>query len=330
MLSRALTGHSPANCTPWQPCGSQPASIPAHLVQHRRNCRLGRSARREEAVALTVPKAGRRRTGSKGGTPTFDPDEDNKQAALEAAIRELQLKHGKTSIMRGSDMGKEPVSFFSSGSLVLDAALGGGIPRGRVMEIYGPESSGKTTVAMHAIAEMQKLGENACLIDAEHAFDPTFAEKLGVNVDNLFISQPTCGEEAMDAIDAMARSGAMGLVVVDSVSALVPRAELEGEIGAPGVGLQARLMSQALRRVHGSAYKNNCTVIFINQIRMKVGVLYGNPETTSGGMALKFFSSVRLDVRKKENVGTESPTSHVSGIKIRCKVQKNKVAPPFR
>jgi len=283
-------------------------------------------------VALTVPKATRRRTASKGSpskTP-FDPDEDSKNAALETALKELQLKHGKTSIMRGGDLGKEPVSFFTSGSLVLDAALGGGIPRGRIVEIFGPESSGKTTVAMHAIAEMQKLGGVACLIDAEHAYDRTFAEKLGVNADDLLVCQPDSGEAGMDVIDELARSGAVGLVVVDSVSALVPKAELEGEIGAPGVGLQARLLSQSLRKLVASAHKNNCTVIFINQIRMKVGVMYGNPETTSGGNALKFYSSVRLDVRKKENMGTESSTSHVSGIKIRCKVVKNKVAPPFR
>ena len=251
-----------------------------------------------------------------------------KQRALNAAIDQITKDFGKGSIMKLSENVAMNVSAISSGSLTLDIALGiGGFPRGRIIEIYGPESSGKTTVALHAIAETQKAGGEAAFIDAEHALDPVYAKALGINIENLLVSQPDCGEDALEITEALVRSGAIDLVVVDSVAALVPRAEIDGEMGDSHVGLQARLMSQALRKLSGAIAKSNCAVIFINQLRQKVGVLYCNPETTPGGLALKYYASVRVDIRRSEQIKSGD---EVQGNHTKCKVVKNKVAPPFR
>ena len=253
---------------------------------------------------------------------------DNKQKALEAALQQIEKTYGKGAIMRlGQNVGMT-VDHIPTGSLSLDAALGiGGLPRGRIVEIYGPESSGKTTLALHAVAEAQKLGGEAAFIDVEHALDPVYAKALGVDVDALLVSQPDTGEQALEIAEALIRSGAIDMVVVDSVAALVPRAEIEGEMGDSHVGLQARLMSQAMRKLAGAVGKSNCIAIFINQLRLKVGVVYGNPEVTAGGNALKYYASVRLDVRRTETlkVGGEPVGSHT-----RVRVVKNKVAPPFK
>lgn len=252
-----------------------------------------------------------------------------KQKALEAALGQIEKAFGKGSVMR---LGQKPmvsdVATVSTGSLGLDIALGiGGLPKGRIIEIYGPESSGKTTLSLHVVAEAQKAGGTCAFVDAEHALDPVYARKLGVDTDNLIISQPDAGEQALEIADTLVRSGAIDVLVVDSVAALVPKAELEGEMGDHHVGLQARLMSQALRKLTGSVSKTNCMVIFINQIRHKIGVMFGNPETTTGGNALKFYSSVRLDIRR---IGALKDKDEVIGNQTRVKVVKNKVAPPFK
>ncbi|WP_269140706.1 recombinase RecA [Radiobacillus kanasensis] len=252
---------------------------------------------------------------------------DRKQA-LDMALKQIEKQFGKGSIMKLGERGEQKVATVPSGSLALDVALGvGGYPRGRVIEIYGPESSGKTTVSLHAIAEAQRQGGQAAFIDAEHALDPVYARKLGVNVDELLLSQPDTGEQALEIAEALVRSGAVDMIVIDSVAALVPKAEIEGEMGDSHVGLQARLMSQALRKLSGAINKSKTTAIFINQIREKVGVMFGNPETTPGGRALKFYSSVRLEVRRAE---TLKQGNDFVGNKTRIKVVKNKVAPPFR
>lgn len=252
-----------------------------------------------------------------------------KNKALDAAMAQIERAFGKGSIMRmGARAGDEQHEVIPSGSLGLDLALGiGGLPRGRIVEIYGPESSGKTTLALHAIAEAQKRGGTCAFIDAEHALDPTYARKLGVDVDNLLISQPDAGEQALEIADTLVRSGAIDVLVVDSVAALVPRAELEGEMGDSHMGLHARLMSQALRKITGSVSRSNCMLIFLNQIRMKIGVMFGNPETTTGGNALKFYASVRLEIRR---IGQIKEREEVVGNQTRVKVVKNKLAPPFR
>src|SRR6202042_2347695 len=252
-----------------------------------------------------------------------------KNKALDAAMAQIERAFGKGSIMRmGAGPDNGAIEVIPSGSLGLDLALGiGGLPRGRVMEIYGPESSGKTTLALHAIAEAQKRGGTFAFIDAEHALDPTYARKLGVDVDNLLISQPDAGEQALEIADTLVRSGAVDVLVIDSVAALVPRAELEGEMGDSHVGLHARLMSQALRKLTGSISRSRCMVIFINQIRLKIGVMFGNPETTTGGHALKFYASVRLDIRR---IGAIKERDEVVGNQTRVKVVKNKLAPPFK
>ncbi len=253
---------------------------------------------------------------------------DSKQEALAAALAQIEKKCGKGSIMRLGENARMEVKAVSTGSLTLDLALGiGGVPRGRIIEIYGPESSGKTTLALHIVAEIQRLGGEAAFIDAEHALDPIYAKALGVDIDSLLVSQPDDGEQALEICEALVRSGAIEVVVVDSVAALVPRAEIDGDMGASHVGQQARLMSQALRKLSGAIAKTNCIVVFINQLREKIGVMYGNPETTTGGRALKFYASVRLDVRKTEQlkVGGEIVGNHV-----KCKIVKNKVAPPFK
>jgi recombination protein RecA len=258
-----------------------------------------------------------------------DKDTMDKQKALEAALGQIERAFGKGSIMKlGQRENAVDISAISTGSLGLDIGLGiGGLPRGRIIEIYGPESSGKTTLALHTVAEAQKLGGTCAFVDAEHALDPGYARKLGVNTDELLISQPDAGEQALEIADTLVRSGAIDVLVVDSVAALVPRAELEGEMGDTHVGLQARLMSQALRKLTSSVSRSNCMVIFINQIRMKIGVMFGSPETTTGGNALKFYASVRLDIRR---IGQIKDRDEVVGNQTRVKVVKNKMAPPFK
>jgi recombination protein RecA len=253
----------------------------------------------------------------------------DKNKALDAAMSQIERAFGKGSIMRmGARAGDEQIEVIPSGSLGLDLALGiGGLPRGRIVEIYGPESSGKTTLALHAIAEAQKRGGTCAFIDAEHALDPVYARKLGVDVDNLLISQPDAGEQALEIADTLVRSGAIDVLVVDSVAALVPRAELEGEMGDSHMGLHARLMSQALRKITGSVSRSNTMLIFINQIRLKIGVMFGNPETTTGGNALKFYASIRMEIRR---IGQIKDRDEVVGNQTRVKVVKNKLAPPFR
>ncbi|WP_017317264.1 recombinase RecA [Mastigocladopsis repens] len=254
-------------------------------------------------------------------------DVAGKQKALNMVLNQIERTFGKGTIMRLGDATRMQVETISSGALTLDLALGGGLPKGRVIEIYGPESSGKTTLALHAVAEVQKNGGIAAYVDAEHALDPTYAAALGVDTLNLFISQPDTGETALEIVDQLVRSAAVDIVVIDSVAALVPRAEIEGDMGDAHVGLQARLMSQALRKITGNIGKSGCTVIFLNQLRQKIGVSYGNPETTTGGNALKYYASIRLDIRRIQTLkkGTEE-----FGNRVKVKVAKNKVAPPFR
>jgi recombination protein RecA len=252
----------------------------------------------------------------------------DRDKALDSALANIERQFGKGSVMRLGDEGRVPVEVIPTGSIALDVALGiGGLPRGRIVEIYGPESSGKTTVALHAIAQAQKMGGIAGFIDAEHALDPEYAQRLGVDIDALLVSQPDTGEQALEIADMLVRSGALDIIVIDSVAALVPRAEIEGEMGDTHVGLQARLMSQALRKITGALSNSNTTMIFINQLREKIGVMFGSPETTTGGKALKFYSSIRLDVRRIETLkdGTDAV-----GNRTRCKVVKNKMAPPFK
>ena len=259
--------------------------------------------------------------------PTAVPISD-REKALDAALAQIERQFGKGSVMRLGEEGRAPVEVIPTGSIALDIALGiGGLPRGRIVEIYGPESSGKTTLALHAIANVQKAGGIAAIIDAEHALDPTYASGLGVDLDSLYVSQPDTGEQALEITDTLVRSGAVDLIVIDSVAALVPRAEIEGEMGDSHVGLQARLMSQALRKMAGALSQTGTTAIFINQLREKIGVMFGSPETTTGGKALKFYSSVRLDIRRIETLkgGTEAV-----GNRTRVKVVKNKMAPPFK
>ena len=270
------------------------------------------------------------KSSKKAAAPVIaaDATPEEKKKALSTAISQIERAYGKGAIIKMGDNPRMAVSAVPPGSLNLDLALGvGGLPRGRIIEIYGPESSGKTTLALHAIAEVQKAGGEAAFIDAEHALDPVYAKALGVNIDSMLVSQPDSGEQGLEICEALVRSGAIDIVVIDSVAALVPQQEIEGDMGAAHVGLQARLMSQALRKLSGTVSKTKCIVIFLNQMREKVGVMYGNPETTPGGKALKFYASVRMDIRKVENLknGTDIYGSHV-----RCKVVKNKVAPPFK
>ena len=255
-------------------------------------------------------------------------DSSEKRKALDAAMSQIEKQFGKGSVMKLGEFKSMNVEAISTGALNLDIALGiGGIPKGRIIEIYGPESSGKTTLALHAVAEAQKAGGEAAFIDAEHALDPAYAKKIGVDVDNLIVSQPDTGEQALEIAEALIRSGAIDIIVVDSVAALVPKAEIDGEMGDSHVGLQARLMSQALRKLAGAINKTNAIIIFINQLREKVGIMFGNPETTPGGRALKFYASVRMDIRKIENIKQDG---EVVGSRTRVKIVKNKVAPPFR
>ena len=266
---------------------------------------------------------------AKKDTSAAVPAGSDKKKALETAMQQIEKMYGKGSIMRYGENAETNVEAIPTGSLALDLALGiGGVPRGRIIEIYGPESSGKTTLALHILAQAQKLGGEVAFVDAEHALDPTYARALGVRIEDMLISQPDTGEQALEITEALVRSGAIDVVVVDSVAALVPRAEIEGEMGDAHVGLQARLMSQALRKLTGAIGKTNCIVIFINQLREKVGVMYGNPEVTTGGRALKYYSSVRIDVRRIE--GLKDSTGAFIGNRTRAKIVKNKVAPPFR
>ena len=269
------------------------------------------------------------KNSAKSSTPlTSVSASDDRERALETALSQIERQFGKGSVMRLGDEGRAPIEVIPTGSIALDVALGiGGLPRGRIIEVYGPESSGKTTVALHAIASVQASGGLAAFIDAEHALDPDYAQALGVDLDNLYVSQPDTGEQALEIADTLVRSGAIDLIVVDSVAALGPRAEIEGEMGDSHVGLQARLMSQALRKMAGALSSTHTSAIFINQLREKIGVMFGSPETTTGGKALKFYSSVRLDVRRIETLkgGTEAV-----GNRTRVKVVKNKVAPPFK
>ena len=254
--------------------------------------------------------------------------DENKKRALSAALGQIEKQFGKGSVMRMGDRVAEPAEVIGTGSLMLDIALGiGGLPKGRVVEIYGPESSGKTTLTLQAIAQCQKAGGTCAFVDAEHALDPTYANKLGVNVDDLLVSQPDTGEQALEIADMLVRSGSVDIVVIDSVAALTPKAEIEGEMGDQLPGLQARLMSQALRKLTGNIKRSNCLVIFINQIRMKIGVMFGSPETTTGGNALKFYASVRLDIRR---IGSIKKGDEIIGNQTRIKVVKNKLAPPFK
>ena len=255
-------------------------------------------------------------------------ESNERRKALDVALNQIEKQFGKGSVMRLGEYKAMEIESIPTGALALDIALGiGGLPRGRIVEIYGPESSGKTTLALHAIAEAQKLGGEAAFIDAEHALDPIHAKKLGVDIDNLIVSQPDTGEQALEIAEALVRSGALDVIVVDSVAALVPKAEIDGEMGDSHIGLQARLMSQALRKLAGAINKSKAVIIFINQLREKVGVMFGNPETTPGGRALKFYASVRLDIRKIENIKQDG---EVTGNRVRVKIVKNKVAPPFR
>lgn len=260
-------------------------------------------------------------------TATEDAQADGKQKALGLALESIEKQFGKGSIMKLGEAHRAHVETVSTGSLSLDIALGGGIPKGRIIEVYGPESSGKTTLTLHAIAEVQRQGGSAAFIDAEHALDPAYAKRLGVDTDNLLISQPDNGEQALEITETLVRSNAVDLIVVDSVAALVPRAEIEGDMGDSHMGLQARLMSQALRKLTGVINRSNTTVIFINQIRMKIGVMFGNPETTTGGNALKFYASVRMDIRRISQI---KQGDEIIGNRARVKVVKNKIAPPFR
>jgi recombination protein RecA len=261
-------------------------------------------------------------------TATAISNNPDKEKALTLVLNQIEKSFGKGAIMRLGDATKMRVENISSGSLTLDLALGGGLPKGRIIEIYGPESSGKTTLALHALAEVQKGGGVAAFIDAEHALDPTYSQALGVDIDNLLVAQPDTGESALEIVDQLVRSAAVDVIVIDSVAALVPRAEIEGEMGDNQIGLQARLMSKALRKIAGNMSRSGCTVIFLNQLRQKIGITYGSPEVTTGGNALKFYASVRLDIRRSQTLkkGTEGEY----GIRVKVKVAKNKVAPPFR
>lgn len=264
---------------------------------------------------------------AKSSSNSSTTDNSDKKKALNLVVTQIERNFGKGSIMRLGDATRMKVETIPTGALTLDLALGGGLPKGRVIEIYGPESSGKTTLALHAVAEVQRAGGIAAFVDAEHALDPSYSAALGVDIDNLLVSQPDTGEAALEIVDQLVRSAAVDIIVIDSVAALVPRAEIEGEMGDAHVGLQARLMSQALRKIAGNMGKSGCTVIFLNQLRQKIGVTYGNPETTTGGQALKFYASVRLDIRRIQTLkkGTDE-----YGNRAKVKVAKNKVAPPFR
>ena len=302
-------------------------------MHHRHGVRRGISSGSRHA---TLAKAASRSTSRSDGAREARAEMAGegaaaaKKKALDRVLDEIDSNFGKGSIMRLGTAMQAKVATFPSGSMTLDLALGGGLPRGRIVEVYGPESSGKTTLALHAMAEMQKLGGTVALIDAEHAFDPEYSARLGLNVDDLIVCQPETGEMALEVVDTLVRSSAVDLICVDSVAALVPRSEIEGEIGMVQVGAHARLMSQALRKINVNTAKANTTIIFLNQLRSKVGVIYGNPEITTGGNALKYYSSVRLDIRRKEVIKGKTSSSDDEGVRVKVKVAKNKVAPPYK
>ncbi|CAM9833306.1 unnamed protein product, partial [Ectocarpus fasciculatus] len=316
-----LTSHAaafvPVPATWSRPSAVEAASSTSAADRHSKSSRASLAMKKEPAAAA--------RGGKAGGKGAADEASDPRRQALDGVLHQIERCYGRGSILKMGDTTSMDIETSSTGSMTLDIALGGGYPRGRVVEIYGPESSGKTTLALHALAEIQKTGGVAAFIDAEHALDPAYADRLGVDVADLLVSQPDSGSEmALDVVDQLVRSNAVDMVVVDSVAALVPRAELEGEMADMQMGLQARLMSKAMRKVTGSLSKSQCTVVFLNQLRSKIGVIYGSPEVTSGGNALKYYSSVRLDVRRKESLRDNA------GITVKVKVAKNKIAPPFR
>jgi recombination protein RecA len=300
------------------------ADAPAIDPSVAENLPSSKNSTRSKDSSRMPPKASSSSSSSDNAASKANAE---KQKALGLVLGQIERNFGKGSIMRLGDATRMKVETIPSGALTLDLALGGGLPKGRVVEIYGPESSGKTTVALHAVAEVQKNGGIAAFVDAEHALDPTYAAALGVDIDNLLVSQPDTGESALEIVDQLVRSAAVDIVVIDSVAALVPRAEIEGEMGDTHVGLQARLMSQALRKITGSIGKSGCTVVFLNQLRQKIGVTYGSPETTTGGQALKFYASVRLDIRR---IQTLKKGNEEYGIRAKVKIAKNKIAPPFR
>ena len=287
------------------------------------------AAKKKAAAAKSAAKPKSKAAASKTLDPETQKVKDAKLRALDRVLGEIDANFGKGSIMKLGTASQAKVATFPSGAMTLDIALGGGLPRGRIVEVYGPESSGKTTLALHAMAEMQKIGGNVALIDAEHAFDPEYSARLGVKVNEVIVCQPETGEMGLEVVDALVRSGGIDLIVVDSVAALVPRSEIEGEIGMVQVGAHARLMSQALRKINVNAAKAGVTIIFLNQLRSKVGVIYGNPEITTGGNALKFYASVRLDIRRKEVIKGKSGEDDL-GTRVKVKVAKNKVAPPYK
>ncbi len=283
------------------------------------------------ASSTTMQTTSSKTTAKREESKIASSIENAKKAALKSALLEIEKEYGAGAIMQLGTAGDNKIETFSSGSLALDIALGGGIPRSRIIEIYGPESSGKTTLSLHAIAEVQRLGGRAAFIDAEHALDVQYAKKIGVDIDSLLVSQPDNGEQALEITETLVRSGAIDIIVIDSVAALTPKAEIEGMMGDSHMGLQARLMSQALRKLTAIVNKTNCSVIFINQLRMKIGVMFGNPETTAGGQALKFYASLRLDVRRIDKITEKGPDEQeIVGNRTRVKVVKNKIAPPFR
>ena len=300
------------------------------LKKHLTNafaCRIMVSMTKQQAKGRYI-KMAKASTTKKAAVSLVGADASERKKALETAIKQLERDYGAGTVMKLGENTHMEVQAVHTGSIALDRALGiGGVPRGRIIEIFGPESSGKTTVALHIVAEVQKTGGQAAFIDAEHALDPVYAKALGVDINNLLVSQPDCGEDALDITEALVRSGAVDVVVIDSVAALVPRQEIEGDMGQSQVGVQARLMSQAMRKLSAVISKSNAVVIFINQLREKVGVMYGNPETTTGGRALKFYASVRIDVRKTEQLKNGND---IYGNHVKCKIVKNKVAPPFR
>ena len=291
------------------------------------------AAKAPKASGAKAKPASKAKTASAAATPASDAataaNKEAKRKALDRVLGEIDASFGKGSIMKLGSASQAKVSTFPSGAMTLDIALGGGMPRGRIVEVYGPESSGKTTLALHSMAEMQKVGGTVALIDAEHAFDPEYSQRLGLDVDEVVVCQPETGKMALEVVDTLVRSGAVDLIVVDSVAALVPRSEIEGEIGMVQVGAHARLMSQALRKINVNAAKAGVTIIFLNQLRSKVGVIYGNPEITTGGNALKFYASVRLDIRRKEIIKGKAGADD-EGVRVKVKVAKNKVAPPYK
>ncbi|EEH60385.1 recA DNA recombinase [Micromonas pusilla CCMP1545] len=328
-LAKRLLASDPAAAS----LASQSASFSSAAAKKKAAAAKSAAKPKSKAAASKTPAPAPEKPAAAAEEETLDPEtqkvKDAKLRALDRVLGEIDANFGKGSIMKLGTASQAKVATFPSGAMTLDIALGGGLPRGRIVEVYGPESSGKTTLALHAMAEMQKFGGNVALIDAEHAFDPEYSARLGVKVNEVIVCQPETGEMGLEVVDALVRSGGIDLIVVDSVAALVPRSEIEGEIGMVQVGAHARLMSQALRKINVNAAKAGVTIIFLNQLRSKVGVIYGNPEITTGGNALKFYASVRLDIRRKEVIKGKSGEDDL-GTRVKVKVAKNKVAPPYK